>query len=440
MKRGAILACLAAAAATLPLTSCDPRTSNLKVKKLQERVADLEDEVTRAREDADDESRRSLRDLESLRKDFEIERAGLLDEIERMKKAGKGSPAADPAPVAAAGRDAKKPADPKARDMRPYKAAVMLIEGDRSRGTGFLVNDAGTIYLYTAAHVFSGNSRITVSNSAGVTLSGFGSLEVADGADLARLAVLDDIPSGVLPLARPGTAGTATEIVALGDGGGVGMVSETSGKVLGVNATSVEVDAGVIQGNSGGPVVSLTTGQVIGLITHATNGRDDIWSQGTRLGGVRRFACRLDRDWAWKTLTLNSFMANSRSIWEYDRMTRLGFALGALEPTTAGLRLDTRLGGSTTVISILNGSRNLPIVAALLEMNTQLVQSRLRVSEADLRKRFRSMLSTAYQAVNQEGGAFHPDMYDPFHRSRVAESIEWRRKANSILSSRISSL
>ncbi len=46
-----------------------------------------------------------------------------------------------------------------------------------------------------------------------------------------------------------------TPIAALGNGGGNGVVSVEKGKILGTSGDSLEVDAGIIQGNSGGPVV-----------------------------------------------------------------------------------------------------------------------------------------------------------------------------------------
>jgi len=54
-----------------------------------------------------------------------------------------------------------------------------------------------------------------------------------------------------------------TEIAALGNGGGNGVVAVEKGKILGTSGDSLEVDAGVIQGTSGGPVVELATSKAV---------------------------------------------------------------------------------------------------------------------------------------------------------------------------------
>lgn len=320
--------------------------------------------------------------------------------------------------------------------------AVVLIEGDQSRGTGFLVKDGGKRYLYTAAHVFSGNSRLTASNSSGRKFSKFGPLEVAEGADLVRLEVLDtsEDPLTLFAIGEPGKVGVSSEILVLGDGGGAGVIAEARGKVVGVSGESIEVDAGVIQGNSGGPVIDLAAGKVVGVVTHLTAKREDVWAEGTRFSEVRRFACRIDREWKWQSTTVANFLSEAKKIDDYDRMTRIGFAISSLSPGVNGLRLDTKLSDSETALSILNDAGDVAIVSELIKMNGELVGRGVRYSEADLLKRFRSMLATSITQVNAGAGVFDPTKFSPYHKEMAEASGVWRKKANDALKSRLESL
>ncbi len=71
--------------------------------------------------------------------------------------------------------------------------AVLIIEGDLSVGTGFIVAAGGKKYANTAAHVFSGNSKLTIRNASGTGFKKFGNLEGAEGADLVRLEILGEV-------------------------------------------------------------------------------------------------------------------------------------------------------------------------------------------------------------------------------------------------------
>ncbi len=54
--------------------------------------------------------------------------------------------------------------------------SVLIIQGNLSVGTGFIVSADGKKYVYTAAHVFSGNSKLTINNASGTAFKKFGAL------------------------------------------------------------------------------------------------------------------------------------------------------------------------------------------------------------------------------------------------------------------------
>ena len=432
-------------------SGCKPEGNPAKVSELEREVKALGAELADARIAQRDEvetlrkelgKERQERTEERTRLERERDRAiAFLDRVEGRKEETSSRTFILDTP----GREsaeANTPASPAPVMAAPTLAtdAIILIEGDKSRGTGFMVRQEGKHYLYTAAHVFSGNSRLTATNTAGRKFTKFGNLEVAEGADLVRLQVLEEDPGAMLPLKTSNGVAVSSEIVALGDGGGAGVVSELKGKIVGLSADSVEVDAGIIQGNSGGPVILAATGEVIGVVTHLTAKREDVWSEGTRFSDVRRFACRLDRSWNWHSLPISTFLGEAKQIADYDRMTKVGFAISSLNPSIQGLRLDTKLAENATAMSVLTEAEDVPIVAELIKMNSDLVGRKVRSSESDLLKKFRSMLASSISQVNQGANSFTPEKFSPYHKQDGTLSVEWRGKANEALKERLNSL
>lgn len=319
--------------------------------------------------------------------------------------------------------------------------SVLIIEGDKSVGTGFVARaDDGKKYLYSAAHVFSGNSRLTIKNAAGTEFKKFGDLQAAEGADLVRLEILED-PADFLEIAAADSQlALNTEVVALGNGGGNGVVSVEAGKILGTSGDQIEVDAKIIQGNSGGPVVELATGKVVGEATHLTNARKDIWSEGTRQGEVRRFACRLNKEWKWMTLKTATFLSDGRALEEFDELTRLCFAFARLEPLENGMRLTTTVGGSTTAMSILQDNMDNDLVKSLISMNTELASRKTSLSEAELKKKFRSLVAQAESRASRSSQTFKPQGFAWFHRDRAKVSVEARNESIAALKRRLENL
>jgi hypothetical protein len=319
--------------------------------------------------------------------------------------------------------------------------SVLIIEGDKSVGTGFMAKVDDKIYFYTAAHVLSGNSKLTVKNASGKQFTKFGTFEYAEGADMVRMAVLEGVdeyleivPSGV-------DFQLQTEIAALGNGGGTGVVAMEKGRIMGTSGDSVEVDAGIIKGNSGGPVVHLHSGKVVGLVTHLTAEQKDIWSEGTRQGEVRRFACRMNKKWEWKPLRIGSFLNEAKALDEYDELTRLCYAVAALEPLTTGMRLDVSVGnGTQTVLAIFDRNKDKPLVKAIVKMNSELAARRLMLSEADLKKRFRSIVSEILSSAQRNHAGFKAEEMSWFHRSRTESSVEARKEAMGLLEDDLANL
>jgi hypothetical protein len=97
------------------------------------------------------------------------------------------------------------------------------------------------------------------------------------------------------------------DVVAFGNALAGGVINPLLGKVVGLGPRTIEVNAQFEPGNSGGPIIHLRSGKVIGVATYAT--------RHGKLSGeksTRRFAYRLDTVAAWQLLDYKRFQ------YEYD--------------------------------------------------------------------------------------------------------------------------
>lgn len=317
-------------------------------------------------------------------------------------------------------------------------ASVVIIKGDQSEGTGFFARQDGKTYLYTAAHVLSGNSKLDVRTIAGRTYTKFGNFEVAEAADMVRFTMQEEVPPPVPELAVEGTK-VGHQVFAIGNSGGGGVLTVLDGTVTGLGPSQIETSAAVIQGNSGGPLFTAPEGRALGIITHLIAARTDVWAAATPFADVRRFAARLDGNVKWKTVPIATFLDERRRIEEVNNSTRLLLALSTLHPTTAGLRAGGE-SGKIDALGILQQNRTRPSVKALLEMNTSLAGNRMRQSDRDLIKKFSGFYEAIFSESKRQTAAFDPERFGPYHRELAKESLEWSKAAQTLISDVIESL
>lgn len=352
--------------------------------------------------------------------------------------AGKAIAPEMPAPTAAVSPASAAPAanDETARKVMPV---VVIIEGDVSTGSGFLVRQGISTYLYTAAHVLSGNNRLTVKTSDGRKFTKFGVFEVADGYDLARLELTEEIESAAT-LSDSSPLVIGHPVFAIGNSGGGGVLTVLKGAVTGVGPAEFEVDATIIQGNSGGPVFDATTGKVMGVVTRALAAREDIWAAETRFSGVRRFAGRLDGRIRWHRIAIGSFLAERRQMDEMDRGTRLLFALSMLRPTVSGLRMNTAIKEGVTAVQVFGENKDQQAVKDLVDMNTVLQSRGVNLSERDLLKKFANFYRQILWNAQKQSKAFAPVDFSPYHRKEAEQSVKWRANAEAAVNSQLDNM
>jgi serine protease Do len=382
-----------------------------------------------AKKDEDDEStaKRSGDDVPDVGSDSRVKSTTDKDKDKDDEKTAKRKPAI-PLPPAVAAK-----ADEVAKTVMPV---VVLIEGDNGVGSGFFVRQGDKTYLYTAAHVLSGNNKLTVKTHDGKKFTKFGAFEVANGYDLVRIQMEEEIAEAAT-LSDSSAIAMNRHVFAVGNSGGGGVLTVLKGSVTGLGPSEFELDAEIIQGNSGGPVFDIETGKVMGVVTHAIAARQDIWAAETRFADVRRFAGRLDGEIRWHPMPITTFLNERRQIDELDRSTRLLYAISMLRPTTYGLRMDTTVKSGVTASQIFYENQDLPAVRDLMQMNNQLAARGINLSERDLIKKYTSFYQQILSTAQRQSKAFNPTGYSPYHRPEGDLSVKWRAEAEKAVANQI---
>lgn len=345
------------------------------------------------------------------------------EEVEFRHADGDGRLAAADCPdlwVELYGLTAAEPKEPGPVVDNDVAEAIAVIEGDRSTGTGFFCRAEGKVYLYTAAHVLSGNSKLLVKLHDGTVVRKFGAVEAAEGADLVRLAVGEEVPH-CLEIADPsGVAKVGVPVLASGNSGGGGTVGFEEGKVMGVGPESIEIDAEVIQGNSGGPILHATDHVALGVVTHLTSERKDEWAKETRFAEVRRFGCRLDRAWKWKVVAVDVFLKEGKAILAVQEQSELMVAA---------------LSMSKWDSPVFQQQRDNPLardIAALQGTMDQRQKGSQRLSETDRRKRLRGIIESARHRSRSQMAAFKTDEFTWFHRESATQETRRREEIDKV--------
>ncbi len=167
-----------------------------------------------------------------------------------------------------------------------YRYVALVKSGD-SIGSGFIGKIDGKAYLYTCLHCVIGE-EISFLDSNGQKLVP-STFEICKGRDLVRFSLPKETDG--LNLIKEQELRIGMEVTAYGDSQGIGVITQTKGKVLALGRDLVEIDAGVQHGNSGGPIVD-NHGCVIAVVSfgHLDN---DVFTKDTRFDKVRRFGVRL---------------------------------------------------------------------------------------------------------------------------------------------------
>ncbi|VGO19284.1 S1 family peptidase [Pontiella sulfatireligans] len=270
--------------------------------------------------------------FEDLRISVNMENLNLLDAIEAVAalaggrveyvtgsavfKASDGSVAPAPEPVKAepvaapASRSKEKEAVVSFSDV---DQALVFIDTGVGRGSGFVLNIGGKAYLVSNQHNFMGAAKIRLNTMGGDLLEPV-SFEFCEDRDLVRLELSSEDAARVKVLSlASGNPAINQDIVVYGNSAGGNVATELKGKVLGVGPADIEVDADIVSGNSGSPVLD-SSGSVLAVATYITfelefnddDQRKQIY-KGTRFDKARRYGVRIPDD-GWKKADLRNFL------------------------------------------------------------------------------------------------------------------------------------
>ena len=430
--------------AMVALPGCTNKKDQAKIKQLQADIESIQEENNAAISEREkelqqrDETARTAQ-TESTQQIQQLtqERDAAILELTALKKT---SARAEAALAASVPKDASTPGHPDYNPANEAKItqAVATITGDVASGNGFVVAIGDKRYLYTAGHILSGNSRLSIANSAGTKFVKFGNLETAEGAGCVRLELLDAAGAPALELEDETVqvkAGTA--VAALGASNAAGSITAERGTASAQTADAINVDTNLLSERIGGPLIVSATGKVIAVILNPGAERTELWAPSANAAAaapaaveVPCRACRLNRKLVWKPVPVATFLADAKRINDYDAITRVAQALAVLSPSPNGLGIQATVPNGDTALTVLTDAKDLPIAAEIIAMHTQLMGKRnVRSSDADLKKRFASLISSALSQMQRSSVGFEPAKFNSYHRRFAENSVKWRKEA-----------
>ena len=231
------------------------------------------------------------------------------------------TPAAPTAVTPAA--DSSKPASKLTQEQAD---AVVLVKGDNAEGTGFLIKTPQGPVVVTNQHVIFNNPNLTISTNNGVPVT-IVSYQGATDRDLVKILLKDGAFSYLTPAAEvSSTAQAGDEVLTPGNSEGGEVMLNTDGKVIALGPDRVEFDNPIYHGNSGGPVIQVKTGNVIGVVTEAMKVENsdevDKTSYANRNsaihGTMRYFGLRLDTASSWEPYDWTQFQMQSKFLDDFN--------------------------------------------------------------------------------------------------------------------------
>jgi len=192
----------------------------------------------------------------------------------------------------------EQPADPPP-EPKPGRVedSVFIVKTGSGMGTAFLLQETNGLFLVSNLHVIAAPPPLEIYDTEGRRLKLGRLVEVAKGVDLVRFR--QETGTGLEVSAPPKLGDPA---VSYGNSGGGNVITENPGKVLGVGPQTFEVSCEIVQGNSGGPIVS-SERRVVGVASFLVK-QDNDWNANTRYDEIRRFGIRLDQPLVWEKVAI----------------------------------------------------------------------------------------------------------------------------------------
>ena len=176
-------------------------------------------------------------------------------------------------------------------------ASCVTISTLTGAGTGFFIEHNGRLSIVTCRHVVENSPFLVVTDMNGLEYHATNAL-FSTSRDIALLQIEIEKDQDVVPLKTIRSAKDLVfdmEICCYGDSEGKGVIVKSQGHLLGIGPESIETDAEIVPGNSGGPLLDPKSGLVVAVASYLTKSRENSWNKGTRFSdAVRRFGVRID--------------------------------------------------------------------------------------------------------------------------------------------------
>jgi serine protease Do len=227
------------------------------------------------------------------------------------------------------------PAVPEVVQALSYEqmSGIVLIEGDGGTATGFMTKIRGVDFVVTNLHVLSGNKKISLKTLRGEEIPMLGIFGAA-GSDIALIRITSG--QGDLRLAEDvfKTSKIGDKVVVVGNRRGGGVATQLAGNIMGIGPTRVEVNANFEPGNSGSPIMNLTTGEVVGVASYSETRRIEVEESGdkaakpsgteteaTKKVEKRWFGYRVDSVTKWEAIDLEKLNAQSERVEKFHELS-----------------------------------------------------------------------------------------------------------------------
>ena len=222
--------------------------------------------------------------------------------------------------VAAAPAAAPNPPVQSGQLINDYHGALILVEGQKGVGSGFLCSLGGHTFAVTNAHVLSDNVGIKLTTLDSKLLTA-GASAVAVGHDIVKMEVTGapkvfDVMTDVDSNVKIGDA-----VMVLGNAEGARVVKPVEGKVVGLGPDLIEVDAPFVKGNSGSPIIHVATGKVLGVATYLLQHKVNKGQGGGVTVETRRFGFRIDNVAQWEPINWQAFFAQSAQVTQIELLS-----------------------------------------------------------------------------------------------------------------------
>ena len=438
IRRG--LAAMALGVVLVGVTGCGGKKKQEEIDQLTEEIVGIEDQLEAERERAE----QAEEEAEKLRDEMDEMKGEKRDLEGRLKTAERAVERFEKREAMAKEREERENAREPSRVEKLAAAkelagkqlgAMVEVKGDVTSGSGFLVQSDEKTWVYMAADVLSGNTKLEVALEDGGKLTPSGTFQVANDAGVARLEVTDEVETK-LAAGEPGEVKSGLALLGVSDAGVL-----VEGRSYGLENGVVRLDSRFSNTLPGSPVFHGETGALMGMVLEGTTDKRTLWVRDNRNERApMRSATRLDREIEWTTVPIATFLDEAKALADADRLTRLVEAFAEARPSETGVDMTGTLDNGTSVEDFLNENSMVGPVASLKELNEWLEEKGERASESDINRRTEGAYTEMGRLSGRLTATLAARKFSPYHAKMAEESLEWRRAAEKKLADLIKGL